>query len=885
MKLTLGVDIGGSHVAAALVHTADGKWLAESYATKKIDPASSADRILDEWAEVIGRSLAYCDGHALSGIGIAMPGPFDYDRGVSMIEGVEKYERLFGVNVRQALVDRLGEVSIWFENDAACFGLGECLAGKGAPYKRVIAITLGTGFGACFVDAQRLVKSGPGVPPGGCLYNIPYREGIAEDYFSSRGLLAWNGDVDEKTRFREWGLQLGQFLAPWIRDFQADVVVIGGGISQSAGLFVPAMQEVLDVRIEIAEETERTAIVGAASVVKGVSKEAGPRRKTEQALMPKRVAAFAKASAAEGDGELGRDGEPAAEGYNIYPFTSLGDGRIFSGYRSLAEWISREKTVLIDGYVGVDWDELRTLLAREFREMDVRVMWYEMSAFLRPADVIEAMVAPFLGTVGSVWGRRTTLVLEDFYRAMPEPVDYEGVTIVLGIGAALCEWDVPVLYIELPKNEIQFRMRAGSAGNLGDGLGGERNLGSEKFEVSPAEMYKRYYFVDWVVLNKHRQAIKSRIAAVGDGQWGDDIHWTLTASVWKGLDQMAHNLIRARPWFEPGVWGGQWMKAHIPALNQQAINYAWSFELIAPENGLVLESSGYLLEISWDWLMEQDAAAVLGKDAERFGLEFPIRFDFLDTYNGGNLSIQCHPSLEYARDYFGETITQDETYYILDCTADAGVYLGFCDHIDPAAYRAELEYSQAAGEAIDIQQYVMRLPSEKHALYLIPNCTVHGAGRNNLVLEISATPYIFTFKMYDWMRLDLNNALRPINIEHAFNNLDFSRQGQRVRDELVSKPVVLCGGGDVQTELLPTHPEHFYAIHRVSFLHSATITTENQCHLLMLVEGVAITVRTKRGMEYRIHYAETFVLPAAAEEYELINLHDKPVKLIKAFVK
>ena len=233
-------------------------------------------------------------------------------------------------------------------------------------------------------------------------------------------------------------------------------------------------------------------------------------------------------------------------------------------------------------------------------------------------------------------------------------------------------------------------------------------------------MYKRSYFVDWVVLNRHRQQIKTRIAAVADGQWGDDVNWALASSVRQGLDKMAHNMIRARPWFEPGVWGGQWMKQHIPGLNPAEINYAWSFELIAPENGIVLEGDGNLLEIAFDWLMEHDAGAVLGEDADRFGTEFPIRFDFLDTFSGGNLSIQCHPSLDYIREQFGESITQDETYYILDCTPDAGVYLGFCEDIDPGTFRAGLEQSQASNEAIDIRQYVQRLPSEKHGLHLIP---------------------------------------------------------------------------------------------------------------------------------------------------------------------
>ena len=994
MEVTLGVDIGGSHVTAALVGAADGKWLPDSYSTRRIDPAVAGIRIIDGWMEAIDLALAHCNGHVLKGIGVAMPGPFDYTNGISLIEGVGKYEKLFGVNVRQALLDRLagiggaagcgvagfgaagcgaagcgvagfgaagrwdGGIPIFFENDAACFGLGECLAGEGAAYNKVIAITLGTGFGAAFVDNRQLVKCGPGVPAGGYLYDVPHRESIAEDYFSSRWLLSAFGmkagvaakdvreiaerafagtDAEAVEVFRELGEQLGIFLSRWIKDYRADALVIGGSIAQSSALFLPAMQEALKaggagVMVGISRQPELAAMAGAAHLVgqagsengdEGRGSGGGVRRKTGQPLLPKRVEkgglgrGAAEAGAAETGSRETESAETGSTGYEIYPYESLGSGHIFSGYAGLALWISQQKTVLIDGYIGIDWEELRSRIAAELTLLGVRALWYETSAFLKPAGVIEEMVAPFLGTRGTVWGKRTTLTLGDFFRdeltglgaeaggLRPGPVELaadglasvpdETVTVLFGIGAGLCGWDAPILYVELPKNEIQYRMRAGSAGNLGREGRNEADdrrpdHAAASRDDTPSEMYKRYYFVDWVVLNRHRQQIKSRIVAVADGQWGDDIHWMFASSVRKGLENMSHNLIRARPWFEPGVWGGQWMKAHIPALNQQEINYAWSFELIAPENGLLFESGGYLQEISWDWLMEHDVGAVLGRDAERFGLEFPIRFDFLDTYNGGNLSIQCHPSPDYIQQQFGETITQDETYYILDCTPDAGVYLGFHDDIDPVIFRADLEHSQAAGEAIDIQQYVMRLPSEKHALYLIPHCTVHGAGKNNLVLEISATPYIFTFKMYDWMRLDLNDAPRPINIEHAFHNLDFSRRGRQVREELVSKPVVLQGAvdhadGDVQIELLPTHEQHFYAIHRISLLNRVVIRTEGQCHLLMLVEGRSITVKTKRGSQYHVHYAETFVLPAAAEEYELINHYEEPVKLIKAFIK
>ncbi len=897
----LGADIGGSHISAAIVDASTGQVLEQTMSKNSVDAGAAVHIILRQWLSAMQSSiekLVKLQGSqaAISGVGVSMPGPFDYEKGISLIEGLNKYESVYGFNILQAIRSGLqldGSIPVVFENDASCFGLGESLFGDTSSPGRLLAITLGTGFGATFIKDHRIMKEGEGVPSGGVLYNTPYQGGIAENVISTRGIidqyeklsgkhldgvksiatLARQQEPEALETFRIFGVQLGECLSPWLKSFNADALIMGGSISKSAELFLPSLINQLEaagirVSIKISENMELSAIMGAAALVKAkkeqLSKEhSSPSswRKTSQALMPQQV-------------EQTNHHEDV---YDIYPFQSVVSGKINKGYDSLAAWMASKKQVIIDGYVGVDWDIIVEQCNAYFLNHNISVAWYHASAFIKDEQSVHEMVKPFLGEEGSVWGTRSTLDLKDFIRydklQALKPGDQFDLNIIIGLGASLVNWDAPVIYVDLPKNELQYRMRAGAVNNIGSSI-----------NSNPQQLYKRFYFVDWVVLNAHRSSIKDRIAILADGQWKDDISWTNKAYVEETLQHMVQHTIRARPWFEAGAWGGQWLKEKIPALNKEEVNYAWSFELIVPENGIVFEEDGSLLELSFDWLMEYQYEKVLGKDASRFGKEFPIRFDFLDTFDGGNLSIQCHPRLDYIREHFGENLTQDETYYILDCREDAKVYLGFQEDIDKNVLKKKLEKSQQEGKVVDIENYVRTFPSHKHDLFLIPNGTVHSSGTNNLVLEISATPYIFTFKMYDWLRPDLNGKPRPINIEHAFNNLDFSRKGRKVEEELISKPVVLEENERYKLVHLPTHKDHFYDIHRIKLLSEATFDTNDQCHIMMLVEGKSVKVIT--GNETRVfHYAETFIIPAAAGSYTFVNPGNTPIKLVSAFVK
>jgi len=276
--LAIGTDIGGSHISCAAVNIETGKILHETASDRAVNNQASATEIINLWAEALSSTLAKVSIDAVKGIGFAMPGPFDYVNGICYIKGVAKYENLYGFNISDAIMSSLDVPSnflIRFMNDASSFAVGEAWAGSASGFNRSLAITFGTGFGSAFISNRIPIVDGSDVPKLGCIYHIPYKDGIADDYFSTRWFTSEYKKVSGRELsgvkelaelastgkavldlFEQFGNNAAVFLAPYLNKFRAEILVVGGNISQAYDLF----GNVFEARLKKEGWTNRVAI-------------------------------------------------------------------------------------------------------------------------------------------------------------------------------------------------------------------------------------------------------------------------------------------------------------------------------------------------------------------------------------------------------------------------------------------------------------------------------------------------------------------------------------------------------------------------------------------------------------------------------------------------
>lgn len=551
--------------------------------------------------------------------------------------------------------------------------------------------------------------------------------------------------------------------------------------------------------------------------------------------------------------------------YDRFPSTKI-TGTILQGWDAvhtlLVECFKVKKVVAVDFYAGVREEEVAGEL-----ELLSPTLFINTRNLMKPQDEIKAMTERFM-TDDVLFGYVTNLTLNDYFdaeklgQARKQVADATGRVIIVGSGAAMvAPAEATVVYVDMARWEIQQRFRVHEV----------KALGVDNREDAVSLQYKRGYFNDWRILDRYKESLFGRVDFWLDTHIANEPRLIDKETFFKGIEETVKTPFRVVPFFDPAPWGGQWMK-EVCGLNPEKENYGWCFDCVPEENSLYFEVNGVRFELPSVDLVLLKSRELLGEPVEaRFGKDFPIRFDFLDTVGGGNLSVQVHPTTQFIRENFGMYYTQDESYYLLDTKEGASVYLGLKTGIDKNEMIHDLREAQKGEVVFDTERYVNRLPAKKHDHYLIPGGTVHCSGSEALVLEISSTPNLFTFKLWDWQRLGLDGKPRPINVERGKDVIDWKRDTEYVNKHLANRFTQVAEGDGWREECTGLHPNEFIETHRHWFSKPVTHHTNNSVNVLNLVEGEEAVIESPINAfkPFVVHYAETFIIPASVGEYTI----------------
>ena len=457
---------------------------------------------------------------------------------------------------------------------------------------------------------------------------------------------------------------------------------------------------------------------------------------------------------------------------------------------------------------------------------------------------------------------------------------HQGQTVIIGTGAALVAPADVLIYADMARWEIQQRFRAHAV----------KALGVDNHSEAVSLQYKRGYFNDWKICDRHKRTLFHQVDYWLDTTIRNQPKLIDKETFCRGIDETIRRPFRVVPFFDPAPWGGQWMK-DICSLDKTQPNYGWCFDCVPEENSLYFKINNNLFELPAINLVYLKSTELLGEAVEaRFGKEFPLRFDFLDTMEGGNLSLQVHPTTQFIQEHFGMHYTQDESYYIVDAKDGASVFLGLKSNINKDEMIDNLKKAQQSGDIFHTEKFINKIPAHKHDHFLIPGGTIHCSGKNCMVLEVSSTPNLFTFKLWDWNRLGLDGKPRPINIERGEHVINWNRNTDYVMEQLVNQFSIIDKGPGWVEEKTGLHRTEFIETRRHRFTSTVLHKTQGSVNVLNLLEGEEIIVDSLTGAfsPFVVHYAETFIVPEAIKEYRISpygKAKNKECITIKAFVR
>lgn len=566
---------------------------------------------------------------------------------------------------------------------------------------------------------------------------------------------------------------------------------------------------------------------------------------------------------------------------------------------------SRKNCLLaIDGHPGVEFQNIVEGIAKSLMGQNLYVEIVGFDTYYKSSSEIEEIIKPLL-TWDASFGRVFDGDLEDFLdkvnlrtlkrkmrtlrreehktsRSPPE------VLICFGCGAANEDlrslYDF-VLYIDLTREEFINRARKDGiifliSPNAFEGMSQVADVGL------PLHLFKLSNYVYYPVLEKYKQRLLPNINFYIDGNIRDKPKLVTQHMFDRILSLTAQYPVRLKPLYIPSPWGGQWIK-EIRKLPEAMVNCAWSFEAVTLDMSLRIAVGKTFLEIPFLTFLLKESKRVMGSSAtKRFNHFFPIRVHYDDSMEGGNMALQVHPPTSYVKKNFNEEIGQDESYYIVLTGEGSKVYLGLKEGVDKEEFYEEARKAEKQGVTLDYDKYVNSISTKPGDFFLIPSGTVHASGRNQVVLEIGNN-YGYTFHIYDYLRPDLSGGLRPIHLNHAFKVIKSNRTASWVKQHLRQEARLVRSGEDWSEYLVGELEEIYYVAYRLEFEREIEDNTRGSFHILTLIEGDEVVIRSKEHPERQknLVFSETVIVPACIGRYSIINLANSQCKVLKVLLR
>ena len=572
---------------------------------------------------------------------------------------------------------------------------------------------------------------------------------------------------------------------------------------------------------------------------------------------------------------------------------------------TLADRAAKEGVVVaLDGYTTANWTVFINLIAREccllglgFEAIDANAATLksgkEIDAIIDPLLIWDTKIDPTLlyGKVykGGYQGLMDEARTEAFKKVVPASRQAGKISVVYGYGSLIPElrelYDVKVFF-DLTPMKSMLRIRRGEYSNLGKERPGIIN-----------RTIRRCYYCDFECAVRNRHELWEN--NVPDWYVLDNDPQNLQLMPFGTFSDICAQLVkypfRAKPCYLEGVWGGSYMKK-LRNLPDEMRNAAWVFDFIPMEVSVVVEAGDEKLDINYCSFVHKEGVNLMGEDCvKKFEGYFPIRFNWDDSYHStGNMSIQCHSGGEYNVKNYNEFGRQDESYYVVVTGHDAKTFIGFRDDADIPQFFRDIEAADTEHRPCDYMKYVSYEESKPGLQVMLPAGTIHSSGRNQVILEIgSLTIGSYTYKMYDYLRLDFDGKQRPIHTRLGEENVRQDRRYSVIHDPespeyIVQKPRLAASGEGWEEYILGENPQVYFSLRRLEFEKKCEQDTGGKLfHVLTLVDGDAVRVRSVRHPEryFDLQFMDIVCVPADMGRYVIENLGREPVMVHKTCLR